>query len=32
MAWNEWGEGNHMEPDRKYGTQYLEQLRDVFKE
>jgi len=27
-AWNEWAEGNHMEPDLKFGTGYLEVLRD----
>lgn len=26
-AWNEWGEGNHMEPDLKYGKGYIESLR-----
>lgn len=26
-SWNEWGEGNYMEPDLKFGTQYLEALK-----
>ncbi len=28
-SWNEWGEGNHLEPDCKYGLGYLEAIRKV---
>jgi len=30
-AWNEWAEGNHMEPDRKWGYGYLKAFYDAVK-
>jgi hypothetical protein len=28
-GWNEWAEGNHLEPDQKFGLGYLKELRRV---
>lgn len=28
-SWNEWGEGNYMEPDLKYGKGYIKTLSDI---
>lgn len=30
-SWNEWGEGNYMEPDLKYGREYLNVLQTALK-
>lgn len=31
-AWNEWGEGTYLEPDKKYGRGYLEQICHLIKD
>ena len=31
-SWNEWGEGNYVEPDIKYGHGYLDAIRKTIKE
>lgn len=31
-SWNEWGEGNYIEPDLKYGRAFLNVLKDVLSE
>ena len=30
-AWNEWGEGNHLEPCQKWGTEYLKATMKILK-
>ena len=32
QAWNEWGEGNYMEPDLKFGRSYLDALKKKIRE
>ena len=31
-SWNEWAEGNYMEPDLKWGKGYIEALREALEE
>ena len=31
QSWNEWGEGNYMEPDLKFGHGYLKALQEIIK-
>ena len=31
-SWNEWGEGNYMEPDLEYGHGYIDALAQAIKE
>lgn len=28
-AWNEWGEGAHLEPDERFGCQYLRNIKQI---
>jgi len=31
-SWNEWAEGNYLEPDKKFGYQYLDIIKEVIEE
>jgi hypothetical protein len=28
-SWNEWGEGNYMEPDKRWGKQFIKALGEI---
>ena len=30
-SWNEWGEGNYVEPDLRFGNGFLEVIKEFFK-
>jgi hypothetical protein len=30
-AWNEWGEGNYLEPDSKFKKGYIEEMAEILK-
>lgn len=32
QSWNEWGEGNYLEPDREFGHGYLKALKEIIDE
>jgi hypothetical protein len=31
-SWNEWAEGNHLEPDLRFGRRYIEALHDELRD
>ena len=31
-SWNEWAEGNHLEPDQRFGHAYLQAIKDAYAE
>ena len=32
QSWNEWGEGNYLEPDREFGSDYLKALKEAIED